>query len=414
MTPSLPRQKIYKLHFINFIKDFFLRKFTKGNNILPLENDLKKYLNIKNVKLLFRGRLGIYLAIKSIISNEKNEIIIPPLTIFDVVNMVVCAGGKPIFVDVDLKSFSPTLSEIKKYYNKKTAGILLTHMHKSADEIYEIRDFCRANKIKLIEDAAIGFGASLKQKKLGTIADVGIYSFSMFKFVSTLNGGAIVTNDDEIYNKICNELKNFTKPNVTHLINKFFYGLIINIATYTPIFKFFTFWIIKFGYVKNINLIKSFTKNDPSPYRLEKLPKYYKLNISDYQARCIKDQLPDLDKNYHKRKVFFKTYYNGLKDIKELQIPYYEEKADDPYINFPILYNKRDNLIKFMFVNNRDIAHYFYRNCNDIEFFSSYFNPNISNIKMIVDNIILLPAYSKYTLVDVQRNIKVVREYFKK
>ena len=93
MTPSLPRQKIYKLHFINFIKDFFLRKFTKGNNILPLENDLKKYLNIKNVKLLFRGRLGIYLAIKSIISNEKNEIIIPPLTIFDVVNMVVCAGG---------------------------------------------------------------------------------------------------------------------------------------------------------------------------------------------------------------------------------------------------------------------------------------------------------------------------------
>ena len=82
MIPSLPRQKIYKLHHINFIKDVFLGKITRGNNILPLENDLKKYLNTKYVNLLFRGRLGIYLAVKSIISHDKNEIILPPLTIF--------------------------------------------------------------------------------------------------------------------------------------------------------------------------------------------------------------------------------------------------------------------------------------------------------------------------------------------
>jgi perosamine synthetase len=414
MIPSLPRQKIYKLHLINFIKDFFLGKFTRGNNILPLENDLKKYLNVKNVKLLFRGRLGIYLAVKSIINHDKNEIILPPLTIFDVINMVVCAGGKPVFVDVDLKNFCPTLDEIKKYYNKKTAGVIVTHMHKCANETYEIRDFCKTNKIKLIEDTAIGFGASLKQKKLGTIADIGIYSFSMFKFISTLNGGAVVTNDDEIHHKICNELKNFTKPKIKHLFKKFIYGLIINTSTYTPIFKLFTFWIIKLGYLKNINFIKSFTKNDPDPYQLEKLPEYYKLNMSDYQARCIKDQLPDLNKNYYKRKIFFKTYFDELKDIKELKIPLYDQNTDDPYINFPILYKERDKLLKFMFMNNRDVAHYFYRNCNDIKFFSRYYNPKIFNIKIIVNNIILLPTYSKYSLLDVQRNIKVIRRFFKK
>jgi len=414
MMPSLPRQKIYELHYANFINDIFVGKFLKGNNISNLENDLKKYLNIKNVSLLFRGRLGIYLAVKSIIDHDKNEIILPPFTIFDVVNMVICAGGKPVFIDVNLENFSPNLEEIKKYYNTKTAGVILTHMHKCADEIYNILDFCKNNKIKLIEDAAIGFGGSIKQKKLGTIADIGVYSYSMFKFVSTLNGGAIATDDDEIHKKILIELKSFKNPKIKHLIKKFFYGLIIDISTNTPIFKFLTFWIIKFGYLKNIKFIKSFTKNDPNPYYLEKLPENYKLNISNYQARCIRKQLPNVNKNYLIRKIFFQTYYDGLKDIEELQIPKYEESINDPYINFPILYNKRDELIKFMFLNNRDIAHYFYRNCNDINFFSKYFNPEIKKIKLIVNNIILLPTYSKYSLSDVKKNIKIIREFFKK
>ena len=53
------------------------------------------------------------------VNNNKNEIIMSPYTIFDVVNMVICAGGKPVFLDIDLDSFSPDLKEIKKYYNNK-------------------------------------------------------------------------------------------------------------------------------------------------------------------------------------------------------------------------------------------------------------------------------------------------------
>jgi len=78
------------------------------------------------------------------------------------------------------------------------------------------------------------------------------------------------------------------------------------------------------------------------------------------------------------------------------------------------LYNNRDELIKFMFLNNRDIAHYFYRNCNDIKFFSKYFNPEIKKIKLIVNNIILLPTYSKYSLLDVKKNIKIIKKFFEK
>ena len=144
------------------------------------------------------------------------------------------------------------------------------------------------------------------------------------------------------------------------------------------------------------------------------MPENYKLNISNYQARCIKKQLPNVNKNYLIRKFFFQAYYDGLKDIDELKIPTYDKNLNDPYINFPILYNQRDELIKFMFLNNRDIAHYFYRNCNDIKFFAKYFNPEIKKIKLIVNNIILLPTYSKYSLLDVKKNIKIIRKFFEK
>ena len=188
MTFPLPRQKIYKLHYLDFITDVIKGDFNSNKSINELEVQLENYLNIKHVKLLFRGRLGIYLAVKSIINNNKNEIIMSPYTIFDVVNMVICAGGKPIFLDIDLDSFSLDLKEIKKYYNNKTAGILVTHMHKCVRDLYAINDFCKQNNIKLIEDAAIAFGVSLNNKKIGTIGDIGVYSYSMFKFVSSFNG----------------------------------------------------------------------------------------------------------------------------------------------------------------------------------------------------------------------------------
>lgn len=411
---SLPRQKIYKLHYIDFIIDVIKGNFNSNKSIKDLEDKLVHYLNTKYVKLLFRGRLGIYLAVKSIIDNNKNEIIMSPYTIFDVVNMVICAGGKPVFIDIDLDHFSPNLNEINKYYNNKTAAILVTHMHKSVKNLFEINEFCKQKNIKLIEDAAIAFGASLNKKKLGTIGNIGIYSFSMFKFVSSFNGGAIVTQDSDIYKKILDELSTFKKSTPINFIKKFIYGLLIDIVTINFIFQFFTSPIFRFGFLNKIRIINNFTKNDPNPFFLKKLPDNYKLLISNHQAKSIDKQLKNVKYNYSIRKSFFKTYYEELKDIDEIMIPTYNENYSDPYINFPILYNKRNELLKFLFLNKRDIGFYFYRNCNEINFFKDYFNSKIINIKKINEQLIILPTYSRYSYTNVKKNIDLIKLFFNK
>jgi len=414
MMSLLPRQKIYKLHYFDFLIDIIKGNFNSNKSIKELEDQLVNYLKIKYVKLLFRGRIGIYLSVKSIINKNRNEIIMSPFTIFDVVNMVICAGGKPVFVDIELDSFSSNINEIKKYYNENTAGIIVTHMHVCFKYINEIKEFCTKNDIKLIEDAAIAFGASINKKKLGTIGDIGVYSFSMFKFVSSFNGGAIVTQDKDIYKKIISELNTFKKSKPRNLINKFAYGLIIDIATYNFVFRFFTNWIIRFGFLRKIKLINQFIKNDPSPFYLQQIPQEYKLLISNHQAKSIQKQLVNIENNYLTRKLFFKMYYEGLKDIDELIIPIYEKNDCDAYINFPILYRNRDKLLQYLFLNKRDIGFYFYRNCNEIKFFEKYFNPNIKNIKKINEQLIILPTYSKYDYYNVNKNIELIKLFFQK
>ena len=409
-----PRQRIYKLHYFDFIIDSIFGKFNSNRYVKKLENTLAKDLNVKNIKSLYRGRLGIYLAVKSIINEKKKEIIMSPYTIFDVVNMVICAGGKPVFVDITIENFSPDLKEISKLYNKNTAGIIITHMHKSVKNIFEIKTFCENKKIKLIEDAAIVFGASHKGQKLGTIADIGVFSFSMFKFVSSFNGGAIVTNDDDIFNKINIELKSFKKSTPKDLFPRFMYGLLVDISTNPIIFKTLVYWIFRYAFLNKINFLNKFTKNDPNPFKLSKIPQSYKLLISNHQAKSISKQLKDVEKNLIIRKKFFKMYYDGLKNFKQINIPFFDNNDPDAFINFPILYKERDGLLNYCYLHKRDLAIYFYRNCNELKFYKEYQSFNIINIKKINNELIILPTYPKYKELDVRLNIQCIINYFSK
>ena len=77
------------------------------------------------------------------------------------------------------------------------------------------------------------------------------------------------------------------------------------------------------------------------------------------------------------------------------------------------MYKKRNELLKYLFLNNRDIAIYFYRDCNQLEIFSEYKNMDL-NIAEVVNEIIILPTYPKYDEKQILNNIKLIRQYFNK
>ena len=103
------RQKIYKFSAIRNLIDFLTFGILNFNKTKKLEMYLKKIFNTQYIICLNRGRLGAYLAVKASVTNKKNKIIMSPFTIFDLVNMVLCAGGIPVFSDVEKKKFNNKL-----------------------------------------------------------------------------------------------------------------------------------------------------------------------------------------------------------------------------------------------------------------------------------------------------------------
>ena len=408
------RQKIYKFSAIKNLIDFFTFGILNFNKTKKLEIYLKKIFNTQYIICLNRGRLGAYLAVKASVTNKKNKIIMSPFTIFDLVNMVLCAGGIPVFSDVEKKSLTINYDNIIKVYDDDVAAIIITHTHLINADIEKIKAFTKKKNILLIEDCAISFGTKNNNQLIGTIGDISFFSFGVFKFISSLNGGMILTKNKNLFYKILDEHKNFQSSDLKMIFKNYFKCLFIAFSTNNFIFKYFTSTLVRFGYLNKIRVINNFSKNDPNPFLQKKLQDTYKRKISDSQSAQILKQLPFYFDDFVIRIKNAKLYYDNLKDINEIQIPRFEETERNGWINFPILYKKRNKLLKYLFLNNRDLAIYFYRNCNQLEIFSEYKNNDLKNIAEVVNEIIILPTYPKYDEKQILTNIKLIREYFNK
>ena len=297
----LPRQKIYNFSPLRNLIDFLTLGLLNFNQQIKLKNYLTEFFNTENILCLNRGRIGTYLAVKVSITKKKKKVILSPFTIFDVVNMVLCAGGTPVFSDVEKKSITINLKNIMKVYDNDVAAIIITHTHLINTEIEKIVNFAREKNIILIEDCAISFGTKINKKPIGTIGDISFFSFGIFKFISSLNGGMILAKNNKIFKSICKEHETFKKLDYKIILKNYFKSLFISISTNNIIFKYFSSLVIRFGYINNIKLINNFSKNDPNPFLQKELPSSYKKKISNSQCARILKQLPFYYRDFNLR-----------------------------------------------------------------------------------------------------------------
>ena len=107
------------------------------------------------------------------------------------INAIIYAGGKPIYLEIDLKTGLPLDDEMEKKINDKTAGLVLTHLYSNKEDLLKFGKKYN-QRIKIIEDAAINFGAKVDENKyLGTLFDYGFYSFGIMKHICTFNGETV-------------------------------------------------------------------------------------------------------------------------------------------------------------------------------------------------------------------------------
>ena len=207
--------KIYKQDKIN-VKDCLYKGWisSEGSYVKKFERDFSKYINKKYGVAVANGTASLEIALKSLNLKKNDEVIIPSFSIISTALCVIKLGLKAVLVDCDLKNWNTKPEDIISKINNKTKVIIITHIYGFPVDIKKILNFIKNKKIKIIEDSAEMIGQDIGGKKCGSFGHISTFSFYANKHITTGEGGMILTNDKNIYNR-CKSLRNlcFGKSN---------------------------------------------------------------------------------------------------------------------------------------------------------------------------------------------------------
>ena len=170
-----------------------------GEYTSEFENKFSKYIGVKHAVGVSSATAGLELVLRYWNVKDK-EVIIPTNTFIACANATVYAGGKPIFCDIDPKTYCMSADDILAKITPNTKVIMTVHLAGlPISDIYEIKKICEERNLYLLEDCSHAHGAMIDGRKVGSIGDAAVFSLYPTKVLTTCAGGVITTNEDALH-----------------------------------------------------------------------------------------------------------------------------------------------------------------------------------------------------------------------
>ena len=171
-----------------------------GTETRKFEAEFAEWTEVSHAVAVANGTVALEIALRALGVSKDDEVLVSPRTYIASASSIEIVGAKPIFIDVDLDSQCIDPEEIEKAITKKTKAIICVHLAGHPCDMSKIMNIARKNNLKVIEDCAQAHGASYKDKKVGSIGDIGCWSFCQDKIMTTGGeGGMITTNNKELW-----------------------------------------------------------------------------------------------------------------------------------------------------------------------------------------------------------------------
>ncbi|TCT14040.1 UDP-4-amino-4,6-dideoxy-N-acetyl-beta-L-altrosamine transaminase [Natranaerovirga pectinivora] len=355
---------------------------TTGPKISEFEEEIANYVGAKYAIVFSSGTAALHAACFAAEIKEEDEVITTPMTFVATANSILYQGGKPVFADIDRRTYNIDPKDINAKITKKTKAIIPVSFTGQPVDLEEIINSAKRNNILVIEDGSHSLGANYKDKKVGTIADMTVFSFHPVKNITTGEGGAVTTNSKVLYQKLL-------------------------------LFR-------THGITRDKNLIN----NSQEPWYYEQLELGFNYRITDIQCAMGISQLRKIDWFINRRKKIANKYNEAFKDNELLSVPYQEDNCFSSWHLYIIQLNLNKLKVgrKEIFealraenigVNVHYIPVYYHPYYNKI----GYYKGICPNAEFIYDRIITLPLFPKMKNRDVRdviESVIKVLEYFKK
>lgn len=171
------------------------------------EKSFADYLNVKYAIALPSCTSAIHLALLAIGINKNDEVVVPDITWIGSSAPITYVGATPVFGDIDNDTWCLSANSFENMINDNTKAVIAVDLYGNIPNMDKIRHIAKDSNIIIIEDAAEAIGSEYKGKKAGSLGDIGVFSFHGSKTLTTGEGGMIVTNDKNVYER-CLFLRN--------------------------------------------------------------------------------------------------------------------------------------------------------------------------------------------------------------
>ncbi len=310
-----------------------------GQMVKRLEKRLAEYLGVKNLILVANGTVALEIAYRTL--ELKGFAITTPFSFVATTSSLVTNGLLPIFVDIDSKTLNIDPKKIEEKITPNTSAIVATHVFGNPCDVEAIEEIAKKHNLKVVYDGAHTFGVNYKNKNIANYGDITTLSFHATKLFHTIEGGALIINDDELVQK----------------------------ARY----------LINFG-IKNQEEIPHLGTN---------------AKMNEFEAAMGLCILDDIENIRNSRKEVYETYKKELEGIVEFQEQ--NENSTQNYSYFPVVFENEEQLLKVQkALNEKEIfpRRYFYPSLDTLDYIEPKQECEIS--RDISKRILCLPIYAGF------------------
>ncbi len=355
---------------------------TCGPKITELEEKLCRITGAKYAVVCSNGTAALHMACMAAGAGEGDEVITTPITFAASANCALYCGARPVFADINEETYNIDPKEVKRLTNEKTKAVVAVDYTGQSVELDELLSICRAHHLVLIEDGAHVIGTRYKGRCNGSIADMTTLSFHPVKTVTSGEGGAVLTNSEEYYEKLL--------------------------------------------LYRAHGITKDFTKmeNEPDgPWYYEQVALGLNYRMTDIQAALLISQLDKLPLFMERRKEIVRTYNEAFAKLPQIIVQKEIPESDTTRH----LYILRLNLSKLSIDRRRFFEALAAENiCCNVHYIPTYYFPYYQRLgyerglcpkaEKLYEEIISLPLYYAMTDKDVQDVIRAVTriaDYYK-
>lgn len=331
---------------------------TTGPKIAEFEKMVADYVGAKYAVAISNGTSALHAACFAAGIQPGDEVITTPLTFAASSNCVLYCGGTPVFADVDLKTYNIDPEDIRRKITDKTKAIIAVHLAGQPCDMDEIHKIAKEHDLLVIEDGAHALGSVYKGKKVGTLSDMTTFSFHPVKPITTGEGGMIVTDNEEFYQKMM-------------------------------LFR-------SHGITRDENLM---TQNDGSWF-YQQLDLGYNYRITDIQCALGCSQMRKLDRFLARRKEIVTRYNEAFADCENIIIPYQLPETESGWHLYIVQVKNCDRRKVFEALREHGIAvnvHYIPVYLHPYYQEHGYKDVHCRNAEEVYSHIISLPLYPTLT-----------------